>query len=175
VKRGSDRNESSDGSTFIQGIVVSSGQILAVNRVLDVRLVHLVPALLGPEDFLLGRAIVFVPERVVVVAGRDDLAAGGNRDRLLEIVEQLPVEIVPGNAEHRLLATVGIHDHVAHVLPAQMHVRRQRVGRHRLGDWRLGWETRIAAREHRLDLRTRRCATWSESSSTISCSSTKSR
>src|SRR6185503_11394434 len=109
------------------------GQILVVDGVLDIRLVHLVPTLLGPEHFLLGRRVVLVLGGVVVVARRDDLAAGRDLQRLLQVVVQLPVEVVLRHAQDRLLLSVRIDDDVLHVLAAQVHVRRETVERDRLG------------------------------------------
>src|SRR5207244_2412869 len=81
---------------------------LAVDRVLSERLVHLVPALLRPVHFLLGRRVPLVLRRVVVVPDAEDLAAGRNVERRLELVLDLPVEVELRHVENRLLAAVGV-------------------------------------------------------------------
>src|SRR5580765_6042594 len=112
------------------------GQILVIDRVFDVRLVHLVPALLGPEDFLLRRGVIPVLRRIVVMARRNDLAPGWDSQRLFEVVIQLPVEVVLRHAQDLMLPAVRVDDGVLHVLAAQMHVRRQPIQRDRLRDRR---------------------------------------
>ena len=105
------------------------GEILRVHRVFGERLVHLVPALLRPEHLEVRAGVPLVPDRVVVDAKPEDLAARGNLQRLLQLVVELPVEVELRHVEDRLLGAVGIHDHPLQALAAQMHVRRHRVER----------------------------------------------
>src|SRR5262249_18716442 len=106
-------------------LVPGDGQFaddLTVDRVFRERLVHLVPALFGPEHFQIGRRVPAVLRRVVVRADAEDLAAGRNVERFGELVLDLPVEVEPRHVEDGLLAAVGIDDHPAEALAAQVHV-----------------------------------------------------
>ena len=53
------------------------------------------------------------------------------------MVEELPVEVVPGNAQHDLLTPIRIDQLIRHVLSAQMHVR------HHLDEFGVGQEFQI--------------------------------
>ena len=59
-----------------------------------------------------------------------DRAPGRQLDRRVELVLQLPVEVVVGHVQDDFFAAVRIRDHERHVLPAQVHVRPHDVERH---------------------------------------------
>ena len=63
------------------------GYFRGVLRELHVTLEHFVPALLRPEDFLVRRRVVPVPDRIVVMPERHDLASRGQPNRLLVLVQ----------------------------------------------------------------------------------------
>src|SRR5262249_51889450 len=94
-------------------LFLSNGELshnLTVDRVLGEWLVHLVPTLLRPVHFLFRRRVPLVLRRVVVEADAQNLAAGGNLQRLLELVLNLPVEVELRDVEDRLLAAIPIDD-----------------------------------------------------------------
>src|SRR5690242_11410261 len=63
---------------------------------------HFFPRLVAPADLLLRVRIVAVVGRIVEVRGALDLRPLGQHDRIGEVIEELPVEIVIGNAQHGL-------------------------------------------------------------------------
>ncbi len=81
---------------------------------------------LAESDRLRRIGIVLVRGRIVVVRDDVEARAARQRHRRFGAVEQLPVEIVGGYVQQRLLPPARIRGRHAHVLAAQMHVREER-------------------------------------------------
>src|SRR5678816_4928221 len=102
------------------------GRVLArIHRNVEPPDHHLFPRLIAPADFLLRIGIVAVVGRVVEVRRALDLRPLGQHNRIGEIVEQLPVEIVLGHTQHDLRFARGIDQAVFEILAAIVHVRHQ--------------------------------------------------
>ena len=69
---------------------------------------HFVPALLSEHDPFVRVRIGRVVRRVVERTGDEQPRTRGNVSRLLEVVAELPLEVVARHVQQRLLFTIGL-------------------------------------------------------------------
>jgi hypothetical protein len=84
---------------------------------------HFIRGLFTPVDLLSSIGVVRIVRRIVVVRDHLDLRTFLQVDRLLQLVGDLPVEIVAGNAQHCFRCSIGAHNAVLERFAAQMRMR----------------------------------------------------
>src|SRR5215216_1740853 len=95
-------------------------QVLVIDRELEEWDVHLVVGLLAEDDLFVRIGIVRIGRRVVVVTVGGKGAACLDPFRFGKLVDELPLRVVTGNAEQRLLFPIRRREHEGHVLAAVM-------------------------------------------------------
>jgi len=90
---------------------------------IEVTHLHFVCGLFAPVDLLSGIGVVRIVRRIIVVREHLDLRTFLQVDRLLQLVGDLPVEIVAGNAQHCFRCSIGAHNAVLERFAAQMRMR----------------------------------------------------
>ena len=104
----------------------AEGEVLVGEGEVEISDVHLIPRLLAEGDGAPRVRVVRVLGRVVEVRFGVKDRPFGHRLGLVEDVEVLPVELVPGDVEEDLAAPVGVLGDEPHRLAPQVHVRHQR-------------------------------------------------